>query len=170
MKNDGLALDAVALQSLRGRRITALEAEETGLALEAGVAHEGSRDTHEAGEDKAEGAHGVLEEAGWDHGDAEGGVAVREIQHTDCACIPQASLALITEQYPALEVAVHASEHSSSGYVVIFTMQPTTSVLLSAHGLQVALFGLVSLLVLTSPFFGCWRVWFTAAEGVPLEA
>lgn len=89
---------------------------------------------------------------------------------TDCACIPQASLALITEQFPALEVAVHASEHSSSGYVVIFTMQPTTSVLLSAHGLQVAALGFISLLVFTSPFFACWRILYDASHGMPTEA
>lgn len=88
---------------------------------------------------------------------------------TDCAFIPQTSLALITEQFPALEVAVHASEHSSSGYVVIFTMQPTTSVLLSAHGLQVAAFLFFALLLLTSPLFGCWRILYSISQTPSVE-
>lgn len=86
---------------------------------------------------------------------------------TDCACIPHASVALITEQFPALEVAVHASEHSASGYVVIFTMHPGTSVLLSAHGLQIVAFLFLSLLVLTSPFFACWRVLLDGLRATP---
>jgi hypothetical protein len=87
---------------------------------------------------------------------------------TDFACIPHASLALITEQFPTLDVTVHASEHSSSGYVVIFTMQPGTSVLLSAHGMQIVAFVFLSLLVLTSPFFACWRVLLEGLGGPPV--
>lgn len=87
---------------------------------------------------------------------------------TDCACIPHASVTLITEQFPALDVAVHASEHSSSGYVVIFTMHPSSSVLLSAHGFQVAAFGFLSLWLLTSPFFECWREIFNGLDGKSL--
>lgn len=77
---------------------------------------------------------------------------------TDCSCIPHSSIALVTEQFPALDVAVHASDHSASGYVIIFTLQPSTSVMLSAHGLQIAALVVVALLVLTSPLFSCWRL------------
>lgn len=77
---------------------------------------------------------------------------------TDCSCVPHTIIALVTEQFPALDVAVHASDHSASGYVVIFTLQPSTPVMLSAHGLQIAALVVVALLVLTSPLFPCWRL------------
>jgi len=76
----------------------------------------------------------------------------------DCDVVGMPALSLITEQFPNIDIATIASEHSASGYIVVFTCMPDKSVLTSAHSFQVVMCCTFFLLVLTSPIFSCWQI------------
>jgi hypothetical protein len=76
----------------------------------------------------------------------------------DCDVVGMPALSLITEQFPNIDIATIASEHSASGYIVVFTCIPASSVLTSAHSFQVVVCFMFFLVVLTSPIFSCWQI------------
>ena len=76
----------------------------------------------------------------------------------DCDVVGMPALSLITEQFPQMEIATLASEHSAFGYIVVFTCMPTTSVLTSAYAFQIFICCMLVLAVLTSPIFSCWKI------------
>jgi hypothetical protein len=79
---------------------------------------------------------------------------------TDCMYIHEKAFVIITEQIPQLEISMHASEHSSSGYIVLFTYEPLSSVLVSAHGFQITAFLCIFFVLINLPTFSCWRILF----------
>ena len=76
----------------------------------------------------------------------------------DCDVVGMPALSLITEQFPNIDITTIASEHSASGYIVVFTYIPVSSVLTSAHSFQVVACFMFFLVVLTSPIFSCWQI------------
>lgn len=76
----------------------------------------------------------------------------------DCEIVGNSTLFLITEQFPNITITTVASEHSASGYIVIFTCMPTASLLTSAHTFQIAACLLIVLMCISSPLLSCWHV------------
>jgi|MDTC01.3.fsa_nt_gb hypothetical protein len=75
----------------------------------------------------------------------------------DCDVVGMSALSLITEQFPHVSIATIASEHSASGYIVIFTCMPVGSMLTSAHTFHIVACLVLFVAVLTSPICTCWK-------------
>lgn len=75
----------------------------------------------------------------------------------DCDVVGMPALSLITEQFPNVNIATVASDHSASGYIVVFTCMPVASVLTSAHTFHIVACLVLFVAVLTSPMCACWK-------------
>jgi hypothetical protein len=72
--------------------------------------------------------------------------------------LPHTAIQLIADQHPGVMIDTHHSEHSSSGYVVIFTLSSEKSFFRQAACMQILVAITFVLAVVTLPMFDCWRL------------
>ena len=72
--------------------------------------------------------------------------------------LPHRAIQLIVDQHPHLQIDTHQSDHSTTGYVVIFTLPPSQNIFLTSVCLQMLLTILFVVVVGTLPSLNCWRI------------
>lgn len=91
-----------------------------------------------------------------------GGRLLIRDEHTlllmDYDYLPHAAVQHIVDQHPKLTVETHQSDHSSSGYVVIFTRRVSSNVFKTSMCMQIFLTLVLVLVAATLPMFDCWRL------------
>lgn len=72
--------------------------------------------------------------------------------------LPHAAIQQICDQHPHLVIDTHQSEHSSSGYVVMFTLPQRKNLFAQSVCCQLCLTVAFVLVVTTLPMFDCWQI------------
>ena len=72
--------------------------------------------------------------------------------------LPHKAIQLIADQHPQLQIDMHQSDHSSTGYAVIFTLPSHKNVFQQSVCMQLFLTLVFVTVVATLPSLDCWRV------------
>jgi hypothetical protein len=75
---------------------------------------------------------------------------------SDCEFVPYSSIQLIADQYPHLQISVNHTDHSSSGFIVVFALTPHLNVFKTSACMQLFLILTATVVVCTIPMFDCW--------------
>ena len=75
---------------------------------------------------------------------------------SDCEFVPYSSIQLIADQYPQLQISVNHTDHSSSGFIVVFALTPHMNVFKSSVCMQLFLVLVAMVAACTIPMFDCW--------------